>query len=67
LKRKVVLVDQFGGEHWTKELEFLPGNQPRERFNSEGNPIQCFFCREPISMMELSETAAIPAHKKCVK
>jgi hypothetical protein len=67
LKRRVMLVDQFGNEHRTKPITFVPMVHSPQRFGSADAPIQCFFCHQPIALEELSEASHVPAHKKCVK
>jgi hypothetical protein len=69
LTRRVVLVDQFGGQHVTAPVTFstVPV-EPWRRGMTDANPtIKCHICGQPISMMDLHESAAIPAHKQCVK
>jgi hypothetical protein len=69
LTRRVVLVDQFGGKHVTEPVTFstIPVEPWRRGVTAENPTIKCHVCDEPISMIELHEAAAIPAHKRCVK
>jgi len=69
LTRKVVLVDQFGNEHVTKPVTFstVPVEPWRRGLTEEEQTIKCHICHKPVSMMDLHESAAIPAHKSCVR
>jgi hypothetical protein len=67
ISRRVVLIDQFGKKHRTNKLTFRESQQPNTRFGPNLSAIACFFCGKSIAMEELHESAAIPAHKNCVK
>ena len=69
LTRRVVLVDQFGGKHVTEPVTFstIAVEPWRRGMADAGSTLKCHVCDQPISMMELHESAAMPAHKKCVK
>ena len=69
LTRRVVLVDQFGGEHVTEPVTFstVPVAPEQRGMTDEGSTLKCHVCDQPISMMELHESAAMPVHKRCVK
>jgi hypothetical protein len=69
LTRRIVLVDQFGGEHVTAPVTFstVPVDPARRGVTAENPTIKCHVCDQPVSMMELHESAAIPAHKRCIK
>lgn len=67
LKRRVVLVDQFGNRHCTQKVTFRPTTNPPERFGSGNNPINCHFCHQPVALEELAGAAAMPAHRNCIR
>jgi len=65
LRRRVILIDQYGNKHRTAPVRFRPAKT--HPFGSSGNPINCLVCSKPISMMEFAESSSIPAHKTCVR
>jgi hypothetical protein len=69
LTRRVVLVDQFGGEHVTAPVTFstIPVEPWRRGVTDASQTLKCHICDQPISMMDLHESAAIPAHKRCIR
>jgi hypothetical protein len=69
LTRRAVLVDQFGAKHVTEPVTFstVPIEPWRRGMRDESQTIKCFICDEQISMIELHETAAFPAHRRCIK
>jgi hypothetical protein len=69
LTRRIVLIDQFGGKHITEPVTFstIPVEPARRGVTDESCTVKCHICDQPISMMDLHETAAIPAHKSCIK
>jgi hypothetical protein len=67
LTKRVILVDQFGNKHRTKDpVTFRLTVSDPNRFGSAG-PLKCYFCKEEIAMRDLSEAASMPAHKICIK
>ncbi len=67
LKRRIILVDQYGNSHRTESVEFAPGEQPAGSFGDPQNTIKCFFCGETIAIQELCASGSVPAHQRCVK
>ncbi len=65
VRRRVVLVDQFGDEHLTEPITFEWAKPLVPDWKA--NPINCFVCGKPIALEELSELMATPAHKRCVE
>jgi pimeloyl-ACP methyl ester carboxylesterase len=63
LRRRVVLVDQFGHKHSTQLVTFLP--PPAHPTPSAS--INCLLCHKPIAAEDLYQGAAIPAHKNCIR
>jgi hypothetical protein len=63
----VILVDQFGNKHRTERIRFAPASYSAAAFNSVGNEIHCCFCKKTISLEELHESSAVPAHKACIR
>ena len=68
LRCRMILVDQFGDEHKSEPITFLPPlTSPPNRFGSENALIKCHVCQGPIALGELFEGAHIPAHRTCIK
>ena len=67
LKRRVILVDQFGEKHRTEAIAFHPTVNDLSRFRSGASEIGCIFCGKPIAIEDMSESSHVPAHRKCVK
>jgi len=65
--RRVVLIDQFGTKHVTEPITFFPSKPHPHGFSQAGTPINCLICGKTIAMEDLSDSAAIPVHKACVK
>lgn len=62
--RRAVLVDQFGHKHQTEPIHFQPSPNP---IHHPQAAIGCHFCGQPVAMEDLAESAALFAHKKCVR
>lgn len=69
LTRRVVLVDQFGGKHITRPVTFstVTVEPYRRGMLDESSTIKCHVCDQPVSMTDLHESAAMAAHKSCIK
>jgi hypothetical protein len=68
LRRRIILIDQFGDEHKSKAVTFLPpGKYAAGRFGADDAPIKCHVCHEPVARENLFEGAHIPAHRACIK
>jgi hypothetical protein len=67
LKRKVILVDQFGEKHLTEAVTFMPTSNDVRRFQSGGSEVKCHFCGRTVAMEELSESSHVAAHRACIK
>ena len=67
LKRRVILIDQFGDKHRTEPITFHPTVYDVRRFQSGASEINCMFCHKPIALEDLSESSHVPAHRKCIK
>jgi hypothetical protein len=65
--RRVEFVDQFGKKHPTEPITFNPSRPHPHGFGQAGVQINCLICGKSIAMEDLSETAAFPVHKRCVK
>ncbi|MGB8477742.1 MAG: hypothetical protein WCE63_02740 [Acidobacteriaceae bacterium] len=62
--RRAILVDQFGNKHQTEPICFQPSANPIPHALT---PMGCHFCGQPVAMKDLAESAALFAHKKCVR
>lgn len=67
LKRRVILVDQFGDKHRTEAITFQPTVNDVRRFQSGTSEIKCHFCGRSIAMEDLSESSHVAAHRACIK
>jgi len=62
--RRAILVDQFGHKHRTEPICFEPGPNPIPHALTA---LSCHFCGQPVAMEDLAESAALFAHRKCVR
>ena len=62
--RRAILVDQFGDKHRTEPICFQPSANP---IPYALTAIGCHFCGQPVAMEDLAESAAVFAHRKCVR
>jgi len=67
LRRRVILVDQFGDKHRTEAITFQPTVNDVRRFQSGASEIKCHVCGRSIAMEELSESSHVAAHRACIK
>jgi hypothetical protein len=65
--RRVVLVDQHGGEHVTEKITFSDSPQPPEAFGFGRSTVNCLICRKEISVADIHPSAEFPTHRQCVK
>jgi hypothetical protein len=62
--RHAIFVDQFGNRYRTDPICFQPSANPIPHALTA---MRCHFCGEPVAMEELAESAALYAHKGCVR
>lgn len=62
--RRAILVDQFGRKHRTEPIRFQPGPNPIPHALTA---LSCHFCGQPVAVEDLAESAALFAHRKCIR
>jgi hypothetical protein len=67
LRRRVILVDQFGDKHRTETISFQPIANDVRQFQGGASEIRCHFCGRSVSIEELSESSHVAAHRACIK
>ena len=67
LKRRVILIDQYGNKHLSDKIAFSDIKHPPEIFGIGSNTVNCHICGKIVSAEDFHPSAAFAAHRNCIK